>query len=101
MYLMERGISMDNSKDKTCKNCEFYLKHYFRSTQGYRETLGHCLNAKLRPVYFKKAFSLQHDCEFFKPAEDNKLQEKLENNLQRLAKELEAVCELLLDNEKI
>lgn len=101
MYLMERGISMDNSKDKTCKNCEFYLKHYFRSTQGYRETLGHCLNAKLRPVYFKKAFSLQHDCEYFKPAEDNKLQEKLENNLQRLAKELEAVCEVLLDEELI
>ena len=72
MYLMERGISMDNSKDKTCKNCEFYLKHYFRSTQGYRETLGHCLNDKLRPVFFR-----------------------------RFAKELEAVCEVLLDEELI
>lgn len=92
---------MDNSKDKTCENCEFYLKHYFRSTQGYRETLGHCLNDKLRPVFFRKAFSLQHDCKHFNPADNKKLKEDLKSNLQRLAKELEAVCEVLLDEELI
>ncbi len=100
MYLMERGISMDNSKDKTCKNCEFYLKHYFRSTQGYRETLGHCLNDKLRPVFFRKAFSIQHDCKYFKPADNEILQQGLKMNLQALAKRLDAVCEVLLDEEK-
>lgn len=92
---------MNTTKEKACENCEFYLKHYYRSTQGYRETLGHCLNAKLRPVYFKKAFSLQHDCEYFKPADNKKLKEDLKSNLQRLAKELEAVCEVLLDEELI
>lgn len=91
---------MDTTKENTCENCEFYLQHYYRSTQGYKETLGHCLHDKLRPVYFRKAFSLKHDCKYFKPADNKKLKEDLKSNLQRLAKELSAVCEVLLDEDK-
>ncbi len=91
---------MDNTKQKTCENCKFYLQHYYKSTRGYAKTLGHCKNDKLQPMFFKKAFSLRSNCKYWQAMDEqiSKYKENLKSKLMRLAKELEAVCEVLLDD---
>ena len=89
---------METAKEKTCENCRFYLQHYVKSSNGYTAIYcGHCVNDNFNA---RSKLSVRKNCEYWQPVELRKTEfkEKLINKLKILAKRLDAVCEVLIDD---
>lgn len=91
---------MENKKEKTCKNCRFFEVHYIKQVRGFILTgFGHCNNTTLRTT---NKYKIRQDCKHWQPAElhNTKLNERITVKLEKLTKQLSAVCEVLLDDNK-
>ena len=88
---------METTKEKTCEDCRFYLKHYIKRPYGFTPiNCGHCVNDHFN---VRSKPTLRENCEYWQPAELQKteLEEKLIDKLKSLVKRLDAVCEVLID----
>lgn len=91
---------MDNSKEKTCEDCRFYKQHYIKTATGFSFTLyGHCCN---KNIDLRNKTKIRENCEYWQPIEIQiaERRKNLISNIRELVKRLDAVCEVLLDDEQ-
>ncbi|MDE6356192.1 MAG: hypothetical protein K2L67_03010 [Clostridia bacterium] len=88
-----------NDKEKICKNCNYFSRHYFIFHDYLRPTeSGHCLNTKTHYTKTHRKSSTPA-CENWQPAENNAEQpERIEKTIRNMAKHLSQIL-LILKSE--
>ena len=56
-------------KEKICKNCVHYQKHYSIYKTRLKEVGGRCLHDKIYPYYHHRKFVARTDCQYWQSGE--------------------------------
>ena len=69
---------MENTKEKSCRNCKSYLEHYIKRNCSYVAIGGHCINRELNAKQSKYRYRLHDNCEYWE-SDDSKKAERRED----------------------
>lgn len=84
-------------KDKTCKNCKYYLEHYIINRTYFSAIGGHCINDTLIQMRKRDKYRLQENCEYWEDNTDvkTKRRKNIEDVLVNIEKHLSEISHIL------
>lgn len=99
---------MDQTKEKICQNCVYYVPYYRKAITSFRNTYcGRCVNEvqrRKRKKDYSKIFDMEKACEFFE--EKNFEKESAEDiravikALPEIAEKIVSIYEILKNTQK-
>lgn len=88
-----------DTKDKNCKNCRFFIRHYVNSKGKFTSLdLGHCF-CERQKKYYLKIISVSHNCACFEEAE-KEVKLTVENALIKTLERLNEYLQTLNSKEQ-
>lgn len=88
-----------NEKEKNCKNCRYYLEHYYKSGTRFKSLLeGHCAQ-RIMSFNEKRLFPFPDGCANWEPAEIKEAEQKenIEKTIRAMSKSLLQILHVLKD----
>ncbi|MDE5729774.1 MAG: hypothetical protein K2I20_06360 [Clostridia bacterium] len=86
-----------NNPQKNCKNCRYYLEHYYKSGTSFKPLLeGHCAQ-RLMSLKEKRGFPFPEGCENWQPAAVKQAEqnERIQKTIRDMSRSLSQILQIL------